>query len=85
MQRDNVCPAPELIQRDIFNAGISGRKLIVSNYIHSKATADINEDSADLTCTDNANSLSVKIKAGHAFKTEIEILGPYISFMKSYG
>ena len=81
MQRDDVCPTPELIQRYIFNAWISSRKLIVSNNIHSKTTTDINKDTADLTCTDNANSLSVKIKAGHTLKAEIEVLCTDISLM----
>ena len=52
-------------QKNVGPAGVTF--VIVRKDLHSKATANINKNSADTTRTDNTYSLPVKIKAHHIF------------------
>ena len=62
VEGDNVRFTVYGIKRFVLYTGNIGRRLIISDYLHSEALADIDEYASDLTRTYNADCLAVKIK-----------------------
>ena len=81
VERYDVTSFPELVERYIFDAGTCCGELVVSDDVHSESAADINEDPADLTCSDNAHGLAVKVKTCQTVEAEIEVFGADVSFV----
>ena len=81
VERYDVASFPELVERNVFNAGISCGELVVSDYVHSESAADVYEDPADLARTDDADRLAVQIESCEAVEAEVKVFGADVSFV----
>ena len=73
MEGDYVTLLPYLIKGNVIQSRILLGELVVANDVHAKALTDINEDTANLACTDNSDGLAVEVESRKSAKREVVV------------
>ena len=81
VQGNDIAAFEQFIKCDILDPAVFCRELIIGDDAHTESAADINEDPSYLSCADNADCFSMKIKAGQPVKGEVGLSGAVICFV----
>lgn len=81
VDRDDIAALKQLVKGNVVDAAVRRGEFVIGDHLHAEATADVDENAADLARADDAYGFAVEIKAGEAVQGEVELPGAVIGLV----